>query len=269
MHLVVEGQVEILKNGRVVQELGARSSVGGLAALTRDAKGLHAICVEDTMALEIDVDDMEDLLEDNHKIGVGVLGALAAALRDFQLRLGAPAMGTERHFEPVTHARPLHLVEKMFFIRKTSTFAETSIEALADLAAQAIERRYEPGAQLWDVGDTSDWSVLVMNGKIQCIAESGATFEYSVGYYVGGLDSLSRAPRTYRAEAAGDLRVLVLRRSFIFDVFEDHPDVMLRLMRGIATGMQMALERVAARSAEESRRGKSMPPNEVKADEEQ
>src|SRR4029450_3236489 len=65
LHLVVEGAVHVLKRGRVTQKLGNKSSVGGLASLTRDARGAHAVAVEDTLALEIDVDDMQDIFEDN------------------------------------------------------------------------------------------------------------------------------------------------------------------------------------------------------------
>jgi CRP-like cAMP-binding protein len=205
-HLVVEGMVHILRRGRVIQELGPKSSVGGLAALTRNPRGAHAVCVEDTLALAIDVDDMQDIFEDNFSIALGVLGALSRTLREFQMKAGGAAMTSGRYFEPVTHERPLHLVEKMFFLRKTTNFSQANIEALAAMASQATERRFDAGTELWALGAPADYSLLVMNGAIRCYPEKGDHFDFPVGYVVGGIDSLSRAPRWYRAEALGALR---------------------------------------------------------------
>ncbi|HZO12410.1 MAG TPA: cyclic nucleotide-binding domain-containing protein [Polyangiaceae bacterium] len=261
-YLVVEGSVHTLKRGRVTQKLGNKSSIGGLAALTRDPRGAHAIAVEDTLALEIEVDDMEDVFEDNFNISHGVLAALARTLREVQVQTGGGAsVASARYFEPVTHDRRLHLVEKMFFLRKTTNFGEASIEALADLASHAKEKRFADGTELWAVGDASEYSLLIVMGKVLGFVESGEEIEFPVGYIVGGLDSLSHSPRWYRAVAAGELRALVLRRSYLLDVLEDYPDMMLLLLRGLATGIERTLEMLAAQESAASRRGKDVSPS--------
>jgi CRP-like cAMP-binding protein len=256
-HLVVDGRVHILRRGRVIQEFGARSSVGGLAALTRDPQGAHAIAVEDTLALEIDTDDMHDVFEDNYSIALGVLGALARTLRELQMQLGGAAMAARRTFEPVASDRPLHTVDKMFFLRRTTNFATASIEALAHLAASTIEHRFEAGTVLWEQGDPADYSLLIMNGTIVGLPQDEEPLEFPVGFIVGGLDSLGREPRWYRAVAKGNLLALELRRDYMLDALEDHPDMVLDLMRGLATGVNAMFERIAARKADTSHKGKA------------
>ena len=149
----------------------------------------------------------------------------------------------------------------MFFLRKTTNFGEASIEALADLASHAKEEHFGDGTELWTVGDPSEDSLLIVMGKVIGHVETGEQIEFPVGYIVGGLDSLSHSPRWYRAVAAGELRGLVLRRDYLLDVLEDYPDMMMLLMRGLATGIDRTLEMLAAREADASRRGKDISPS--------
>jgi CRP-like cAMP-binding protein len=245
-HLMVEGEVEIRRHGVAVDVLGARSSIGGLAALTRDPEGTHAVCLTDAFALEIDTDDMQDVFEDNFNTLIGVLTAMARTVRQFQIAKGSGAtVSSDLKLAAVEGDEPLTMVERMFFMRNTSNFNNTSIEALSDLAEGLVEKRYADGDVLWEIGDMGDYSLTILQGKIRCELPEGEPWEFEPGWLVGGLDSFAHEPHWYKATASGDLRVLVMQRTVVLDVLEDHIEMAMELLRNFAAGITKLLEIMA------------------------
>jgi CRP-like cAMP-binding protein len=254
-HLIVDGRAHVFRHGHVSQDLGPRSSLGGLAALTRDPKGIHAVAVEDTLALEFDVDDMDDVFEDNFGILLGVLAAMARTLRELQqIRLGA-AVDAVKHMPAVDTPRPLSVVEKMLWLKHTTNFGQASIEALWDLAQQLPEMRWAAGERIWAVGEPTDWSFGLLSGDVECRPDGKPSFAFGPGFVVGGIDSLSNEPRWYAAYAKTEVRALRFARAALFDVFEDHTDVAMVLLRNLAGGVNAMLEAMAAKKA------KAQPPS--------
>lgn len=247
-HLIVDGEVQMYRNGKETKRFGAKSAIGGLASLTRDPEGAHAVAVSDVFALEIDSDDMQDVFEDHYDVLLGVVKAMATGLRQAQIAAGGGAAISGRAApDPVTKPADLSLVEKMFFLRKTSNFANASIEALSDLAAGSYEKRYRPGDVIWRAGDDAQSSVQVLAGTVICEAPDVKPFEFGVGMIVGGLDSMARQARWYDCIAKDDVRLLVIERTLMFDVLEDHIEMAMALLRALATGMQAILTRMAER----------------------
>ncbi|MEQ9320586.1 MAG: cyclic nucleotide-binding domain-containing protein [Polyangiaceae bacterium] len=247
-YLIVSGEVQLYRDGRPAKVFGPRSSVGGLSALTKQDN--HAVALTEVLALEVDADDMDEVFEDHYPILVGVLRALAGTLREVQIQRGGGAS-----VKKTTHVRPppqspLNLVERMFFFRQTSNFAHASIEALADLVQDVPELRYEPGQTLWEAGESASYSVIVLDGVIECTADGVEPFDFDRGYVVGGLDALSQTERWYDARAKTKLRVLQLHTAHMFDVLEDHVDMAMTLVRTLAEGVQAMLAALAAQELE-------------------
>lgn len=254
-YLVVSGDVQLYRDGRPAKVFGPRSSVGGLSALT--GQDNHAVALTDVLALEVDSDDMDEVFEDHYAILVGVLRALARTMRDVQIQRGGGASVTKTTRIRPPPKTPLNLVERMFFFRQTSNFANASIEALADLVQDVPELRYQPGQSLWSAGDHATHSVIVLDGVIECTADGVEPFEFDRGYVVGGLDALSQSERWYDARAKTELRVLQLPTAHMFDVLEDHVDMAMTLVRSLAEGVQGMLVMLAAQEDNEGSSGSS------------
>lgn len=244
-YLVVSGEVQLYRDGRAAKVMGPRSSVGGLSALT--GQDNHAVALTDVLALEVDADDMDEVFEDHYPILLGVLRALADTLREVQIQRGGGASVKQTTQVRPPPKTPLNLVERMFFFRQTSNFAHASIEALADLVQDVPELRYEPGQSLWSAGESASYSVIVLDGVIECTAEGVTSFDFDRGYVVGGLDALAQRERWYDARAKTRLRVLELPTANMFDVLEDHIDMAMTLVRTLAQGVQAMLAAMAAR----------------------
>ncbi len=253
-YLIIEGQAQIIRQGRPAKTHGPRSTVGGLASLTGDPQGAHAVALEDSICLEIDIEDIQDVFEDRFSILLGVLGAMARTLRELQQEIGGGAAITaSKELSAFDSDKPLGLVERMFFLRSTTNFSYTSVEALADIADDATELRYESGETIWKAGDEGNYSLMLVNGQVECSPEDGgAPFMFGPGFVVGGLDSIANVPRWYSVVARGPVHGLRLDRATFFDVLEDHPGMAMAMLRSLARGVEGLLDRLVNKAAAES-----------------
>jgi CRP-like cAMP-binding protein len=249
-HLIFQGNVQQFRGGKPSQVLGPRSTVGGLAALSGDPNGTHAVAMEDVIALEIDAEDMDDVFEDHFSMIQAVIGSLAGTLRTAQMRMGGgAAVDNKRPPALVPTTRTLTLVDKMFALKSATNFAEASIEALANLAHGTTERRYRAGEGIWRAGERADYSILLVEGLVECEAEGVKPFPFGPGYYVGGLDSLSDHDRWYDCRASTEVVALTMERQKLFDVLEDHTEMGIQMMRTLARGVNALMERMMARES--------------------
>jgi len=245
-YLIFEGEVQTYKDGNPTQRFGPRSAVGSLAALTRDPMGAHVVALEDTLALEVDPEDMDDVFEDHFNILSAVLRTIASLMRDLQIQLGGgAAIKSEGMISGVNTREPLGVVERMLVLRQATNFAHVSIEALAELANDAEELRYSAGQRLWEVGQRGNWSLMVAAGEVECRPPNGEPFFFGPRFVVGGLDSLAEQPRWYEAVAKSDLVGLRQTRSSLMDAIEDYPEMAMDMLRNLASGLLALQQRLA------------------------
>jgi CRP-like cAMP-binding protein len=239
-HFVVDGKVAIVREGKQVRVFGPQSALGGLASLTGEPETQIYLALEDTETLELFRDDIQDVFEDNFRIFQGVMRAITRVVLEVRRRLG-PSAG----FPPVTGADPVRsvgemgLVEKIFFLRQTMSFAQTRIEALADLAQEAEDLTLPAGQILWRAGDVSDHALLVISGIIACETDDGLqSFKFDPGSTVGGIDALANVPRWYQARAETPIRTLRIDAQRLLDVIEDNIELGMDMLRVFGLGLR-------------------------------
>ena len=239
-HFVVEGKIAIVRDGRHVRVFGPQSSIGGLASLTGEPETQVYLALEDTETLELFRDDVQDVFEDNFRIFQGVMRAITRVVLEVRRGLG-PGAG----FPAVTNADPvrpvgkLGLVEKVFFLRQTMSFAQTRIEALADLAQEARDLTVPAGQMLWRAGDVSDHALMLISGIIACVTDDGQqSFKFDPGSTVGGIDALANVPRWYQAQAETPVRMLRIDAQRLLDVIEDNIELGMDMLRVFGLGLR-------------------------------
>jgi CRP-like cAMP-binding protein len=251
LHFVLRGAVEMVRSGKPNEQVGAHGVVGGLAVLAQDADGEQAIAAADTVTLQLGSEDLEDVFEDNFSILAAVLQVVAREqIRARQLvRDNAgldPALASASL--PLVMGE-LGLVERTMCLRQTMDFANTRIQALADLAQEAKPVTIEPGHQIWSEGERADYSLVVVAGGIEA-SGPGLRFVASPGSMIGAAESLAREPRWYDARAKAEVRALRIEAERIFDVIEDHMDLATDLLRVFARSTRGLKERVSLLDAE-------------------
>lgn len=238
LYFIVQGLVEVSKQGtESARRLVAHETVGALAALTDNPHGERAVALEDTITLEFDRDDMEEVFEDNFPIFLAALRSLAVTHLRLRKRLG-PGAG----FVPVTEdgsetrsTEPLGLAERIMLLRSTMSFAQARIEALADIAQEAREISVARGQELWRLGDSATYILVVTEGRLLCTTENQAQrFEIGNKSLAGGLDALAGQPRWYDAVAATPFRALRIEIQSLLDVIEDNMEMAIDILRVFA-----------------------------------
>ena len=235
---VVSGECEIIRNGRAVHRLGPRSVVGGVSALAGEELGYDCLALEDMLTLAIAVEDSQEIFEDHFVLLKRVLRGTSREVLESRRKLGKSA-----GFGPVSEPfafpdRPFDLVERMAFLRKTFSFGDSEIDAIADLARDVQEVHLPKGEVLWNIGDRSTYFLLPLRGIVDCRAtDPDQHFQLGPGGSVGTIDAVADERRWFRAEVIEDLVAFRIDTEVLLEVLEDHFTMAMSLLRGIATGI--------------------------------
>jgi CRP-like cAMP-binding protein len=248
LHFILRGKVEVSRRGEPPVSLGPQDVVGGLAALIGDEQSQHAYAVEPTTTLQLHRDDLQDVFEDNFPALLGVLRTLARAQLEVRRGLGKdagfPLIKTANPARPIAE---LSLVDKLFFLRKALDFAQSRVEALADLAQETRTLRAAEGQVLWSLGALADHTLLLIEGVIGASSENEEqVFEFGPGDVVGGIDALAGEPRWYQAVARTPITALQIGTQHLLDVIEDNGELGMDLLRVFASTLRALQGRLPA-----------------------
>ncbi|HEX6277083.1 MAG TPA: hypothetical protein VFZ53_28775 [Polyangiaceae bacterium] len=227
MQFIVSGRVLELEGGRV---LGPREVIGDLGELLDEAPARRAIAREATLTLEFDRAALEDLLEDDFSIFLGVLRATARRLvgRPRARALAPPARGFQESGSPA-----LDLVERVLLLQANPRLARAELAALASLAEGATEFVLSAGAPLFEAEAPAEDFVVLAAGHVTIEAPGGPQ-RAAPGEDVGMTEALAAETSWPSASAATPLRGLRIGATSLIDTLEDYPGCGLGLLRALA-----------------------------------
>ena len=81
MYLIVDGRVEVTRDGRPIAELGARECVGEMAILDSEPRSATVRAVLPTRALKLEREDLYELMSEKMHITHGIIKVLTRRLR--------------------------------------------------------------------------------------------------------------------------------------------------------------------------------------------
>lgn len=244
--MIVRGEVEVSLHGTVTGRFGPGGAVGGVAAFAGVTDGYEIRVLEDATLLVTPVVEVEEVFEDRFPILANVLRTLAGQMIELRRRLG-PTAGYPQEVSAgeTCPARKLDLVQRIFYLRKNLAMDDSSIDSVAVLAKAAVEVRAAPGEVLWREGDEGDSMLAILCGRVRCTNDLGQAFLLGSGDLAGSLDSASEAPRWCTLTVEDGVVGLQLARDAMLDVWEDHPELPLRLLRAFSRQVLKMQEQVA------------------------
>jgi CRP-like cAMP-binding protein len=130
-------------------------------------------------------------------------------------------------------ASTLELAERILWMDQAMYFANSRVDAVADIARISKDVRWSAGAPLWRRGEDADGFVLVISGEVEISYTTGRALA-SVGQTLGGIESLADLPHWYDAVATTPVRALHSTRDAILDVIEDQADLGVDMVRFLA-----------------------------------
>jgi len=246
-HVVVEGRVEILEDGVVVDSSERRIGIGSLSMLSRIHARRTVRAEQDTLVLELFHQRLRDLLEEHFSLLDGLIQFIARETIDTFLAL-------DEDFRIPMHERPLpvripslqrdlDLVERILVIRQVPAFRRSRLDAVAQYA-KLLEQIYIPkGEILWTQGEDCYHYLHMIHGVARCQREgASAVLRFSMPGMPGFVGALGGIPRWSTAVAETDLVALRVDREILPDVLEDNFEMALRFLEAAARRLVQFLD---------------------------
>jgi CRP-like cAMP-binding protein len=224
LYFPIEGRVHLTSRGRVLGHAGPGLAVGPFHVLARDERGLGAVAETDTLTLELRADTMIDIFEDHFAILHHVIREVSRQIVEHVVKVpeAVSLLPKPRTDGPPTPARELDLIERIFFLRKTTVFTRPSISALAQLARGLTEVRLPAGSRIWREGEVTGWGSLIVSGTVHCTSTHGHDFLVGPGGTLGTTDAIAGLPRWFDAVTETPVVALQTNMQYLIDVFEDN-----------------------------------------------
>jgi CRP-like cAMP-binding protein len=247
VHIVVEGRILLQRGEQVLGHATTGAGVGGLGFLARDANGVDAVAETDVVALELDGDTLDEILEDNYSILQHFLRETSRGLVELWHEAPRECLAAQVPMRAQGFDGDLDLVERMLFLREGLPFIRSSASGLADLARNLVELHFAPGTVLWRRGEPARQVQMLVAGRVSCAAPiPDFALPAEPGYPLGGLDAVAGVPRWYDAVCEGPVVTLSGDVEILYDLFEDNAHVALAYLAQVARVHLGALDGIAA-----------------------
>lgn len=231
LYFVVDGTVELRREGESPWTMGQRSAFGALDAALDQPHARTAVAIEDVHVMVLRVEDWLDVLEDHFELAQAMVLRNAKGLYELSLRL-APTGGfavVDLDSAPAPICPTLSFdegpdtVQRLLVFSRAPLFERAGIQPLIRLAQAAQVRHLQPGEELFRMGEPVTQLYLVAHGVVEIERDEPVLrASFGQGDLVAGPPALARAERAFYARAATEAVVLTLSREDLFDVMEDH-----------------------------------------------
>lgn len=243
IQFILDGYIRASRRGVPMTGGGPGTPMGALAVLARDPQGYLGIADVDTFTLELDSDALLEVCEDHFAIVHRALHYLSRWAISIQQRVG-PQL--EPQAAPVARlaSGELDFVERIFFLRQITPFANASINALAELSRGLTEVHFDAGIPLWAEGDPAHYVLMIADGRVACASQThGLSFEAGPPYAVAAMEAVAEVPHWFSATTLTPVRALHGTIEGMLDVFEDNFELAMDYAALLAGGMLSYLER--------------------------
>lgn len=119
---------------------------------------------------------------------------------------------------------------KLEVLHRLEFFRNVTYQELVRLLNETTVRPFAAGAHVVLEGDDGDEMFVVLSGKLSVTATGAEIGQLGVGGHFGEMALIERVPRDATVTALEPSRLLVLRRSSIFDLIRKDRDIAVKLL---------------------------------------
>ena len=132
----------------------------------------------------------------------------------------------------------MDLLQEAELLRKVPMFARLEPSRLKLLAFTSQNLSFGNGEELFRAGEPSDCAYVIMEGKVEVMADTEAgevvAVTLSKNELFGEMGVLSNAPRSASIRAKGDVKALRITDEAFLKLLRDNPDVALDVLRQLS-----------------------------------
>jgi CRP-like cAMP-binding protein len=246
IYFVVQGEVALETAGHDPWRFGNYSALGILDAYLERPHTRTATAARDTRALVLRSEDWMSLMEDNFELTRLALGRNARGVWQMAIGLADEAFDQlevpERSSQVTALARRsearlgmLNPFERLLVLRLSPLLRRARMQPLIRLARDSEVRFLEQGQVLFQQADPTVALYFVVSGLVRVERlEPVVSGTFHATQLVGGYASLTFEEHGFSASAVTDSVVLEVAVDDLFDVMEDHYDVVHSLQAYLA-----------------------------------
>jgi CRP-like cAMP-binding protein len=220
---------------------------------SRLTPSVHAL--EDTLCLEISVEDLAQILEDHFPLLLQMARTSCEQAVLTTMALG-DARPSEAGFEDEDRMEtPVHLdlVHRLARAKRAPIFRDTNLTVLGELFRVNDPRLVAEGETLWATGDPVDQMAFVLDGCFRTDGSCGTSIASS-GAMIGSWEILIETLRVESWIAERPSRILSIRKDLFIDLLEDHLEFAEAYLKRINQRVVDAWDLLARRRAAEPTR---------------
>jgi CRP-like cAMP-binding protein len=245
-YLVRAGAATMWRHGKRIGTVRGPGGVGFISMLARTAGGTKAVADTRIEAYELRVEAMEEIFEDHFAVLLRTIRLVAERLLAQTTDWDPPPyVPPPVAYDQLIGDKELGIVERIFLLRSSRSFAAANVNSLAALARRMEEVRAPAGSVLWSPGDRARESYLIVKGMARLTWADERVQIVGPGYTVGGAETLVGAPRWNEFRTDEALVALRGTGEAMLDLFEDDPDLALRFLAMLASYLIQLQDRKA------------------------
>jgi CRP-like cAMP-binding protein len=251
LYFMREGEVRFTREGKPPWTLKGRWVIGGYDIIAERLATRTAVAVGDFRALRVPAEAWVEMLEDSPQMARSAVVNASRALARLEERIptGAPASprDTPQCAEPFA---TLGLVERLSLLMDVRMLRQAGVQVIADLAAMSRPVSFAAGDRVLERGAERERFVQISDGEV--LAErKGPDVErhYGAGDLVCGAPVLGQKSEDWEARAVSPVRGIAFPIGGVFDLMEEHFDLVRSAFAAIGARRELLLDHMAAQSA--------------------
>jgi CRP-like cAMP-binding protein len=250
LYFMQNGQVRFAREGGPSWTVRGRWLLGGFEALGDRPAPHSVVALEDFDAMRVPAAAWVELLEDSFQLGRLAVVNYSRALMQVEERspTGAPVSLPPESLSPTAAARSMiGPVESLALLLDAGMLRNAGVQALADLVSVSREVSFAAGESIIERGVECPHLVRLIEGDVLAEHEAPAmSRRYRSGDLVCDAAVLGQVAAKWQARAIAPTRGLSFPVEALFDLMEEHFDLLRSVLASLGARRQLLLEHLAA-----------------------
>jgi CRP-like cAMP-binding protein len=252
VYFMQDGQVRFGRDGGHSWTFQGRWVLGGFEVLGDRPSSYTAVARTDFYAMRVRAAPWVELFEDSFQLARSAVvnAARAVALIDERVPQAPPTM--PREASPMRQPLgSLGLVDRLALLLDVAPLRGAGVQALADLAATSQQVSFGSGQIVIERGVQREQLVRVVEGVILAErADPTVVRHYRAGDLVCGAAIIGGAAEAWEAKALTPTVGIAIPIEALFDLMEEHFDLVRSTMAALGAERELLLDRLAAVSGD-------------------
>lgn len=225
MYLLMEGEVTLSANGKVIGAVKAGEIFGEMAAISESPRTATAVAKTNSRVIALDDKDFQKALKIKPEFALMLMGMMILRLRGMLARLG------QNSFDPGAGGESRLLDKAM-------------VAALAKGLGPDAEARHNRGTMLFTEGSAGALAYVVQEGRVAVSIQGKLVQRVGSGGLFGEMALVDQSVRAASAVAETDVTLIAINRTVFVNLVKANPEFGAALLSAVADRVRFIAERV-------------------------